>query len=429
MAPGAPTPPGSQILSAPQMFGHPSRYLHVSRLIPGADRCAIIWSGHQGCQCNSVGFRQQQDDFSLMVVYYSRSKGIPHLRATSWQRLWRAQKGHVCMKPLRIAALVKQIPRFEEMQLGADGRLKREGVELSMNPYCLRAAAQGIELARQTGGSCTVLSLGPPAAEDVLRWGVAGGADRGILISDPAFAGSDTLATARALAAALTKEGPFDLILVGKNSVDADTGQVGPELAELLDYPFVSAVRTLEIVDDTLRLGCEYDDAWGEVEVSLPAVLAAAERLCAPLRAEPEERAAVPAEKLSRLSAADLGPGPWGQAGSPTRVGETKLLEVHRAHQVLQGPLPVQVAQAVFSLLQTRGALHHASQGPGDSVPPGAPQAAMTIAVLLEPARTSSAHELLGAAARLARSIAARVVALQVDTAERLTPEALSAWG
>ena len=200
----------------------------------------------------------------------------------SSKRCLSEQKGRIHMKPLRIAALVKQIPRFEEMQLGPDGRLKRDGVELAMNPYCLRAVSKGVELAQKTGGSCTVISLGPPAAEDVVRWGVAGGANRGILISDPAFAGSDTLATARALAAAITKEGPFDLILVGKNSVDADTGQVGPELAELLGYPFASAVRTLELADDVLHLGCEYDDAWAEVEISLPAVLATAERLCAP---------------------------------------------------------------------------------------------------------------------------------------------------
>ena len=138
------------------------------------------------------------------------------------------------MKPLRVAALVKQIPKFEAMVLGTDGRLQRDGVELSMNPYCQRALAKGIELAQTTGGECTVMSLGPPAAEDVIRWGVAAGADRGILISDPAFAGSDTLATARALAKVLRAEGPFDIVLAGKNAVDADTGQVGPELAELL---------------------------------------------------------------------------------------------------------------------------------------------------------------------------------------------------
>src|SRR5215213_6291399 len=116
--------------------------------------------------------------------------------------------------PLRIAALVKQIPKFEAMELGPDGRLVREGLELEMNAYCRRAVAQGCRLVEATGGSMTVFTLGPPSAEDVLREAIAwadqvdAGAD-GVLISDPAFAGSDTLATARALAAALDQEGPF----------------------------------------------------------------------------------------------------------------------------------------------------------------------------------------------------------------------------
>jgi electron transfer flavoprotein alpha subunit len=332
------------------------------------------------------------------------------------------------MKPLRIAALVKQIPRFEEMQLGPDGRLKRDGVELAMNPYCLRAVSKGVELAHETGGSCTVISLGPPAAEDVVRWGVAGGAERGILISDPAFAGSDTLATARALAAAITKEGPFDLILVGKNSVDADTGQVGPELAELLGYPFASAVRTLALADDVLHLGCEHDDAWAEVEISLPAVVATAERLCAPVRAEPEERAAVAPAKLARLGASDLGVGPWGHAGSPTCVGETKLLEINRARQMLQGPLPEQIAQAV-SMVKARGALATTTQTVGQSVAPASTRPTAAVAVLLEPERPGSARELLGAASQLAACIAARVVAIQPEAMSTQSPEDLSAWG
>jgi electron transfer flavoprotein alpha subunit len=332
------------------------------------------------------------------------------------------------MKPLRIAALVKQIPQFEAMQLGPDGRLKRDGVALSMNPYCLRAVTKGVELARQTGGSCTVLSLGPPAAEDVVRWGVAGGAEQGILISDPVFAGSDTLATARALTAALHTVGPFDLILVGKNSVDADTGQVGPELAELLGYAFASAVKTLELQDDVLRLGCERDDAWTEIEVTLPAVLGTAERLCPPVRAEPAQKAAVPAEKLRYLRAADLGPGPWGQVGSPTTVGETKVLEVHRARQRLQGPLPEQITQAI-AILQARGALAMHSQSASAAVPPAVAQPTRTLAVLLEPERPGSAQELLGAAAQLAARVAGRVVALQAPAATAPTLQELSAWG
>ena len=93
---------------------------------------------------------------------------------------------------MKIAVLVKQVPRFEEMQLGADGRLVREGLELELNPYCRRAVSKGVELATATSGTCTVITLGPPAADDVLREAIAWGADRGVLVTDAAFAGSDT---------------------------------------------------------------------------------------------------------------------------------------------------------------------------------------------------------------------------------------------
>src|SRR5689334_15321513 len=102
------------------------------------------------------------------------------------------------------------------MELGPDGRLRRDGVELEMNPYCRRAVSKAVELAAERPGSTvTVLTLGPPAADDTLReavaWGLARDVDvAGVLVTDAAFAGSDTLATARALAAAIEHEGPFD---------------------------------------------------------------------------------------------------------------------------------------------------------------------------------------------------------------------------
>src|SRR4051812_43099410 len=109
---------------------------------------------------------------------------------------------------LAIAVLVKQIPMFEAMSLGTDGRLVRDGLELEMNAYCRRAVAQAVELASEHGGTVTVITLGPPPAEDVLREAIAWGLDRdvdttGVLVSDTEFAGSDTLATATALAAAV----------------------------------------------------------------------------------------------------------------------------------------------------------------------------------------------------------------------------------
>ncbi|HEX4822071.1 MAG TPA: hypothetical protein VFV00_17835, partial [Acidimicrobiales bacterium] len=96
---------------------------------------------------------------------------------------------------MRIAILVKQVPKFEAMELGPGGRLVRDGLELELNPYCRRAVSKGAELAANTGGTSTVFTLGPPSAEDSLREAIAWGVDDGVLVTDPAFAGSDTLAT------------------------------------------------------------------------------------------------------------------------------------------------------------------------------------------------------------------------------------------
>src|SRR5262249_19357110 len=179
------------------------------------------------------------------------------------------------------------------------------------------------------------------------REAVAAGAAEGIHLCDPAFAGSDTLATARALAAAIRSAGPFDLLLAGLNSVDADTGQVPPELADLLRLPFAGGVRHLAIEDSAARITCERDDGTAEFLVPLPAVLSVAERLCPPAKFGPAERAAVPAARLRRLGAADLGPGPWGAAGSPTRVGAVRAHDHRRERRVLTRPPGDQCAAAL----------------------------------------------------------------------------------
>ncbi len=138
---------------------------------------------------------------------------------------------------LHVVALVKQIPAFENMTLQPGGNLRRHGVPLEMSAYCRRAVAQAVLLARRHGGRCTVVTLGPPSAEDVLREAVAGGADEGILVTDPEFAGSDTLLTARALAAVLAQLDDVDLVLAGRASVDAETGQVPPSWPSCSTFP------------------------------------------------------------------------------------------------------------------------------------------------------------------------------------------------
>jgi electron transfer flavoprotein alpha subunit len=334
---------------------------------------------------------------------------------------------------VHIAVLVKQIPKFEEMELGPDGRLRRDGIEPEMNPYCRRAVSKAVELAAERHGSrVTVFTLGPPAADDTLREAIAWGLDRGVdtqgvHVTDAAFAGSDTLATAKALAAALTREGPFDLVLTGRNSVDADTGQVGPELAELLDLPFLTGVRYLVIEGTRVDARCEHDDGWMQAEVELPALLSCAERLCEPTKVDPEGRAAVPADRVRRLTAADLGPGPWGADASPTWVGPVKVMAVSRARvSHPDAPLAEQVRNAVH-MLHERGALRDAPDERVDTVPAARRGArGPVIAVVAEPDRAHSTRELLGAAARLATEIDGRVVAI---TLEAPKPAVLAAWG
>jgi electron transfer flavoprotein alpha subunit len=326
---------------------------------------------------------------------------------------------------VRIAVLVKQVPRFEAMRLGEDGRMVREGIELELNPYCRRAVSKGVELARARGGTCTVVTLGPESAEDSLREAIAWGADEGVLVSDPAFAGSDTLATARALAATLERLGPFDLVLCGRNSVDADTGQVAPQVAQLLGLPFLGAVKRLELDGSVVQAHLELDDGWVDAEVELPAVVSAAERLCDPCKMPPEARAAVPAEKLRRLAAPDLGPGPWGQAGSPTRVGRVRVVEIDRAQVVLDGPVDEQVRRALAWIDAAERQV--APDLPTPTVPDGWVRGDHRLAVIVEPDRPARARELLGAAAGLAQQLEASVVALTAAHAPE--PDDLGAWG
>ncbi|HEY5011699.1 MAG TPA: FAD-binding protein [Acidimicrobiia bacterium] len=334
---------------------------------------------------------------------------------------------------MRIAALVKQIPRFEEMELGADGRLVRDGIELELNAYCRRAVSKACELAAERPGSTvTVFTLGPPSADDALRESIAWGLERGVDISgvhvgDPAFAGSDTLATASALAAALGHEGRFDLVLLGRNSLDADTGQVGPELAQLLGLPFMTGVRHLALDGDTLGVRCEHDDGWFQAELALPAVLSCAERLCEPAKVDPEGRAAVTAARIRRLGAADLGAGPWGQAASPTSVGEVRVVAQER--ELVSWPevgVAEQVRRAVAEL-HRRGALSPAGTGDDRAqVPPAGRPDGPVVGVVVEPDRTHLTTELLATAALVAAAVDGRVVALTVDDPH---PEVLGPCG
>lgn len=144
---------------------------------------------------------------------------------------------------MRIVVLVKQVPEVAEVEIDPQrGTLKREGVQSQINPFDLHALEAGICLRDRFSGRLTVLSMGPPQAKAVLSEALSMGADDGVLLSDSAFAGADTLATAFTLSQAIRELG-FDLVITGLQSTDGDTGQVGPGVAEFLGIPHVSYVK------------------------------------------------------------------------------------------------------------------------------------------------------------------------------------------
>ena len=268
---------------------------------------------------------------------------------------------------MRIAVLVKHVPRPDELRL-EDGRLVREGVELEVSAFCRRANAKAVELAGPDG-EVIVFTMGPPTAAAALREMLACGATRGVHLCDPRFAGSDTLATARALAAAITAEGPFDLVLCGLNSLDADTGQVGPEVAELLGLPFAPGVRELELDGVRFRARLETDDGHRSVVGSLPVVLSTAERLCDPSKAGPEERALVDHARITVVGVDELGlsADQVGPTGSPTAVGP---LELHISTR--HGWRTSDVGEA-FARLEALGALEDGHADAALDVVPSVP--------------------------------------------------------
>ena len=336
------------------------------------------------------------------------------------------------LRPLHIAVLVKQIPSGEMMRLGKDGCLVREGIELEMNAFCRRAVAKGVEWARQSGGTCTAFSLGPSSAEDVLREAIAWGVDAGVHLCDPAFAGSDTLATARALVAAMVCEKAFDLILAGRTSLDGETGQVGPQIAQLIGMPFAEGVRQMSLVGEELALTLQHDDGVEEVGMSLPAVLSVAERLCDPCKVPPELRAEVARTRISVKRASDLGAGPFGRAGSTTRVGRTRLMIQNRVSRVLSGTIVSQIAQATSHLVACGALPRDASRSFKGTAPLETEErerkelSSDLVGVLIEPGRYKVSMELLGAASRLAIGSGITVQALSFDS---MDPAMLGAAG
>ena len=260
---------------------------------------------------------------------------------------------------MKIAVCIKQVPVVSALQFDPQSKtLRREGVRSEVSSFDLRALSKAVDLRHAHGGEVVALTMGPPQARDALVECLALGADRAIHLCDRAFAGADTLATARALAAALRREA-FDLILCGRNSVDAETGQVGPELAELLDLPQVTVARTLALdpAARTLTAERETDAGLETVTAPLPALVTAAEDLAPERFTSRRECEAAQAKPIAVLTGADLGGDArrFGSAGSPTWVLGLDAVEEQRRREMIEAETPAQAVDALVRRLLTHG--------------------------------------------------------------------------
>lgn len=264
---------------------------------------------------------------------------------------------------MKIAVCIKQVPVVSLLKFDNESRrVVREGVPSEVNPFDVIALSLAVQLKESTSAEVVVFTMGPPQARDALVQALAMGIDRGVHLNDRAFAGSDTLATARALAFALKRD-DFDLIVCGLNSVDAETGQVGPEVAELMGIPQVTGVRELELSHGAMKAKRMTDEGYDLVECSLPALITVTEEVAPEIYPRREQREAALSKPILELTAADLtdDTSVFGLDGSPTFVNEIYTIEPQR-DQIVSSDKPVAVSVAeLMAYLETRGVFEEAS--------------------------------------------------------------------
>ncbi|MCR4441689.1 MAG: electron transfer flavoprotein subunit beta/FixA family protein [Peptococcaceae bacterium] len=254
---------------------------------------------------------------------------------------------------MKIIVCIKQVPNTNEVKIDPKtGTLIREGVPSIINPDDRNALEAALVLKEENDAEVIVLSMGPPQAEFAIREALALGADRGILLSDSAFAGSDTWATSYILAAAIRKIGQFDLVLCGRQAIDGDTAQVGPEIAEFLDIPQVTYVKKITMMEHRkVVIERMLEDGYEVVETSCPLLLTTVKELNEPRY--PTVGGIIDAfdkQEITLWTATDIGVDPKkiGLKGSPTRVLKTFTPPPKGKGKILQGS----PKEMVFQLIQ-----------------------------------------------------------------------------
>ncbi len=225
---------------------------------------------------------------------------------------------------MKLIVPIKQVPETGNVKMDEEtGTMIRDGVESIVNPLDLYAIECALQLKERFGGDITVISMGPPKAEKAIREALSMGCDDGVLLSDKAFAGSDTWATSYVLAEAVKDIGDYDLIVAGVRATDGDTGQVGPEMASMLDLPLATFVsKIVEAEKGAMTVERLIEGGYETVRFPLPALITVVNEISYPrlptLRGKQAARKKdVPMKRKDDLT---FDEGRLGLKGSPTRV-------------------------------------------------------------------------------------------------------------
>jgi len=255
---------------------------------------------------------------------------------------------------MNIIVLVKQVPDTSEVKINREtNTLIRDGVPSIINPYDRYAIEEAVRLREKHGGKVTAVTMGPPQAVEALKEAVSLGVDDVVLLSDRAFAGADTWATSYALSQGIRKIGNFDLVIAGKQAIDGDTAQVGPETADMLGIPFVAYIRKIEQVEAGKMVAERLmDEGYDVVETSLPALITVVKEINEPRVPSLKGKMKAKSLKVTAWSAADIGSdeNKIGLRGSPTQVVRIFPPTPRGQREILSGSVEEQVASLAKKL-------------------------------------------------------------------------------
>ncbi|MBW1785065.1 MAG: electron transfer flavoprotein subunit beta/FixA family protein [Deltaproteobacteria bacterium] len=261
---------------------------------------------------------------------------------------------------MNVIVLIKQVPDTTDVKLDPKtGNLIREGIESIINPDDRHALEAAVGLKEALGGKVTVLTMGPPQAVDALSEALGMGADEGILLSDRAFAGADTWATSTTLGKAVEKIGAYDLVICGRQAIDGDTAQIGPQVADYLGLPQATYVFEIEAVTPkSITLKRRLEDGFERVKCALPALLTVIGELNNPRYATIDGMIGACLEKapIRIWNAADIGvqTRDVGLDGSLTHVIKTFAPKFQREGEILGGEVKEAVGKLVGKLRENR---------------------------------------------------------------------------